>query len=189
VLADAVTLVVTWAAYLAVLVAAAYAVTWPVLWGVGRRRAEAGRARGWQPWLAWSAAAAFAALAVLPLSANVERRTRVAKAHGDVLLIGKALAAYAAHCGGPPPAGADSADCPVATTPQIGTVPGALLKTQRNARGMEVEAFLEFVPRLPPGWSGVAGVYAYVVEPPHGARVCGAGDGVVADSRAAAACP
>ena len=61
-LADAVTIVVTWAVYVAVLAAAAYVVTWPLLWGVARRRADPGRARGWRPWLAWIVAAAPARL-------------------------------------------------------------------------------------------------------------------------------
>ena len=96
---------------------------------------------------------------------------------------------YAAHCGGPPAAGADGTDCPVATTPQTGAVPRALLTAQRNARGLQARAALEFIPRLPRGWSGVGGVYAYVVEAERGPRVCAAGDGVVADSRGAATCP
>ncbi|PYM19756.1 MAG: hypothetical protein DMD78_23840 [Candidatus Rokuibacteriota bacterium] len=144
-LADALTLVVTWAVYLAVLGAAAYVVTWPLLWGVSRLRSTPGRTRGWRPWLAWVLAAAFAALAALPLYANVERRARVAKAQGDVLLLGKALAVYAAHCGGPPAAGADGTDCPVATTPQTGAVPRALLTAQRSARGLQARAALEFI--------------------------------------------
>jgi len=189
VLADALTIVVTWAVYVAVLAAAAYVVTWPLLWGVGRRRADAGRTRGWRPWLAWLVAAAFAAVAATPLYANVERRTRIAKAQGDVQLIGKALDAYAAHCGAPAAAGASGGDCPVATAPQTGAVPPALLKAQRNARGVQAGPFLEFIPRLPARWSGFGGVYEYVVDADRAFRVCATGDGVAADSRGAGVCP
>jgi len=189
VLADAAATLLTWVVYVVMLAAAIYVVTWPVLWGVGRRRANPGRTRGWRPWAIWIAAAALVAAVAAPLSASVERRMRIAKGQGDVLLIGKALAAYAAHCGGPPPVGAAGADCPVAGTPQSGRVPAAVLTAQRNARGVRAGPFLEFVPRLPRGWTGAEGAYRYLVDAERRPRVCATGDGIAADSAATGACP
>jgi len=189
VLADAVRLVLTWVAYAAALAAALYLLSWPVVWAAGRRGSRPGRARGWRPWAIWVLAGACLAAAASPLAADLERRARVAKARGDVLLLGKAVAAYAAHCGGPPAADAAGGDCRVAAGAARGRLPAALLKRQRNARSVEAGPFLEFIPRLPPGWSGAAGVYAYSVTPDGHARVCATGDGVVADSRGAGRCP
>lgn len=183
-LAEAVRLVLTWAVYAAVLAAALWIVAWPVLWARGRRRG-----RGRRPWLAWLVAAALLAAAAAPLAADLDRRARLGKARGDVLRLGKAVAAYAAHCGGPPAAAAAGGDCRVAAGPDRGPLPPALLKTQRNARGVEAGPFLEWVPRLPAGWSGLGGTYGYLVGDDGRARVCAAGDGVVADSRGAATCP
>jgi hypothetical protein len=103
--------------------------------------------------------------------------------------MGKAVSAYAGHCGGPPAPDAAGSGCRVATRPARGPVPTALLMVQRNARGVHAGPFLEFVPRLPDGWMGVAGVYAYVVDADRRAGVCAAGDGVVADSRGGGVCP
>jgi hypothetical protein len=128
------------------------------------------------------------AAAAPALIANVERRARVAKARGDVFLIGKAVAAYAAHCGGPPAADATGGDCRVAASAARARLPKALLEPQRNARGLLAGPFLKFIPRLPGGWSGDDGVYAYVTGP-DGARVCATGDGVVADSLGGGRCP
>jgi len=186
VLADAVRLVLTWMAYVAVLTAALYLLSWPVLWAAARWRSRPGRARGWRPWAVWVLAAACLAAAAPPLAADVERRARIAKARGDVLLLGKAVGTYAAHCGGPPAADAAGGDCRVAAGAARSRLPAALLKRQRNARGVEAGPFLEFIPRLPPGWSGAAGVYAYSVTPDVQTRVCAAGDGVIADSRSPA---
>jgi hypothetical protein len=188
VLADVVALVLTWMAYVTALAGAVYVVSWPVLRAVGRRRASPGHARGWRPWALWALAAACLVAAAPALTANVERRARIAKARGDVFLIGKAVAAYAAHCGGPPPADATAGDCRVATSAARAPLPKALLKPQRNARGLVAGPFLTSIRRLPPGWSGVEGVYAYVTGA-DGARVCAAGDGVVADSLGAGRCP
>jgi len=188
VLADAVRLVLTWVAYAAVLAAALYLVGWPLRWAAGRWRSSPGRARGWRPWAAWGLAGVCLAAAVPPLAADVERRARVAKARGDVLLLGKAVAAYAAHCGGPPAADAAGGDCRVAAGAGRGGLPAALLKTQRNARGVEAGPFVEFIPRLPRGWSGAAGVYVYSVTPDGHARICATGDGVVADSSGIGRC-
>lgn len=188
-LADGVRLLLTWMAYVAALAAAIYLVSWPILWAVGRRpHARPGGARGWRPWALWVLAAACLTAAAPALTANVERRARIAKARGNVLLIGKAVAAYAAHCGGPPAADATGGDCSVAAGAARARLPQALLKPQRNARGLEAGPFLKFIPRLPDGWSGAGGVYAYVTGV-DGARVCATGDGVVADSRGAGRCP
>ena len=165
--------------YVVVLAGAIYVVAWPVAWLAGRRRASPGRARGWRPWAIWIAAGAFVALVASPLSAGVERRTRIAKGEGDVLLIGKALAAYTAHCGGPPPVGAAGADCAVATTSATGRVPAAILTAQRNGRGVRAGPFLEAMPRLPQGWSGFGGAYAYRVDARRRSGVCATGDGVI----------
>lgn len=182
-LAEAVRLVLTWLAYLAVLLAALYVVSWPVLWVAGRGRGPA--SRGWRPWAAWLVLAALLAAAAPPLAADVERRMRIAKAHGNVLLLGKAVAAYAAHCGGPPAADAAGDDCRVAAGAVRGPLPAALRKMQRNARGVEAGPFVERVPRLPPGWTGEGGVYAYAVAADGRARVYAAGDGVVASWQSA----
>jgi hypothetical protein len=103
---DALRLVLTWAAYLAFLIAALYVVTWPVVWLVTRWRRTSSRARGWRPWAAWLVFVVLIASTAAPLGADVKRRARIAKARGDVLRLGKAVAAYAAHCGGPPAVGA-----------------------------------------------------------------------------------
>ena len=183
-LADALRLVLTWAAYAAFLAAALWIVAWPVVCVLGRRR----RARGWRPWAVWLLAIIGVAAAAAPLGADVERRRRIGKGRGNVLLLGKAVDAYAAHCGAPPAPDATGGDCRLATGDGRGPLPRALLRTQRNARGAEAGPFLEFVPRLPPGWSGLGGTYAYVLDGGR-ARVCGSGDGVVADSRGSRACP
>jgi len=188
VLADGVRLLLTWMAYVAALAAAVYLVRWPILWAVGRRRPRSARAPGWRPWALWVLAAACLAAAAPALTANVERRARVAKARGNVLLIGKAVDAYAAHCGGPPAADATGGDCRVAAGAARAHLPEALLKPQRNARGLVAGPFLKSIPRLPHGWSGAGGVYVYVTGA-DGARVCATGDGVVADSRGAGSCP
>ncbi|HEU5194312.1 MAG TPA: hypothetical protein VFW70_06190 [Methylomirabilota bacterium] len=181
-LADALRLLVTWAAYAVVLAAALWIVTWPALWTRGKRR-------GWQPWALWILALVAVAAAYAPLAADLERRMRVAKGRGNALLLGKAVEAYAAHCGGPPATDATGGDCRVAGGAGRGPLPRALLERQRNARGVEAGPFLEFIPRLPRGWSGLGGTYAYVVDAAGRTRVCGAGDGVVADSRGSRACP
>lgn len=188
-LAEAVRLLLTWAVYAAVLAAALGIVAWPILWSLRRRRGAGGRASGWRPWAAWLLAGACLAAAAAPLAADLDRRARVAKGRGNVLLLGKAVAAYAAHCGGPPAADAAGSDCRVAAGAERGPLPPALLKAQRNARGVEAGPFLDFIPRLPAGWSGLGGVYGYVVSADRRARVCGAGDGVVVDSRGAGVCP
>ena len=141
-LADGVRLVLTWMAYAAVLAVAIYLVSWPLLWAVGRRRVTPGRGRGWRPWALWVLAAACLAAAAPTLIDNVERRARVAKARGDVFLIGKAVAAYTAHCGGPPAADATGGDCRVAASPARARLPQALLKPQRNTRGLVAGPFL-----------------------------------------------
>ena len=185
---DAAQVLVTWALYATVLAAALYVVAWPLAWLAGRRPDRAW-ARGWTPWLAWLAVVLALVALTPPLSRGLERRTRVAKARGDVRLLGQALAAYAAHCEGPPAVGATGGDCRVTTGPQVGVLPPALLEAQRNRRGVRAGPFLEFVPRLPPRWSGFAGAYEYVVDADGRMRVCAAGDDVVADSGATAGCP
>jgi hypothetical protein len=189
VLAEGLRLVLTWIADAAVLLAALYVAGWPVAWLLARRRGAAAGARGTRPWVAWLVLAALVAAAAPPLAHDIDRRARIAKGRGDVLRLGKALEAYAAHCGGPPPAAAAGGDCRVAAGPERGPLPAALLRAQRDAHGAEAGPFLEFVPRLPPGWQGLGGLYAYVVDAGGRARVCGAGDGVVADSRGSRSCP
>jgi len=179
----------TWAIYAAVLAAVLYAIGWPLRWLAARRRPGGGRARGWAPWLVWLVVVLALVVVAQPLYAGLERRARIAKARGDVRLLGQALAAYAAHCGGPPAIEATGSDCRLAAGPQVGAVPPAILEPQHNRRGGLAGPFLEFIPRLPPGWSGFAGAYEYVVGADGRVRVCAAGDGVVADSRAGAACP
>jgi hypothetical protein len=188
-LAETLRLVLTWIAYAAVLVAVLYVVGWPVRWLIGRQRGAGAPVRGWRPWAAWLILAVLVVAAARPLAADVQRRARIAKGRGDVLLLGKAVEAYAAHCGGPPAVGAAGGDCRVAAAGERGGLPPALLKAQRNARGAEAGPFVDFVRRLPPGWRGISGAYAYVVADDGRARVCAAGDGVVADSRGRRACP
>lgn len=180
-LADALRLLGTWAAYAAVLAALLWIVTWPVLWARGRR---SGRR-----WALWLLALGCVAAAAAPLAADLERRMRVAKGRGDALLLGKAIEAYAAHCGGPPAPDAAGNDCRIATGAGRGPLPVALLQRQRNARGVEAGPFLESLRRLPAGWTGLGRSYAYVIDAGGRARVCAAGDGVVADSRGSRACP
>jgi hypothetical protein len=190
VLIEAIRLLVTWATYFVVLAAALWILTWPVLWLRQRRRGDNLRRDVRWRWTAWLLAGAIVATTATTLVADAERRARVAKGRGDVLRLGKAVDAYAAHCGGPPPAGdAAGGDCPVAAGAERGRLPAALRKAQRNARGAQAGPFAEFIPRLPRGWAGLAGTYAYVVSADGHARVCGAGDGVVADSGGGRACP
>ena len=183
---DALRLVLTWAAYLAFLVAALYGVAWPVLWLVGRWGRTSPRAQGWRPWAAWLFLVVLIASTAAPLGADVKRRARIAKARGDVLRLGKAVAAYVAHCGGPPAVGAADGACRIATGAARGPLPRALITPQRNARGIEAGPFVEFLPRLPRGWTGADGAYAYVVTSDGRARVCATGDGVTLDSAAPA---
>jgi len=189
VIGDATQVLATWAIYAAVLAAALYVVAWPLRRLAARRRGGGARARGWAPWLVWLAVVLALVALAPPLYRGLERRARIAKARGDVRTLGKALAAYAAHCDGPPPIEATGSDCRVASGPQVGAVPAALLEPQHNRRGVLAGPFLEFIPRLPQGWSGFAGAYEYVVDADRRVRVCAAGDGVVADSRASGACP
>ena len=162
---------------------------WPIVWTLARRRADRERAHGWRPWAAWLAACVVVAATVGPLRADVRSRARIAKGEGDVLVVGKALEAYAAHCGGLPEPAAAGGDCAVARGRQLGPIPLALTRTQRNAPGVEAGPFLEDLPKLPRGWAGFAGAYAYVVESERAFRVCAAGDGVTAASRGASSCP
>ena len=179
-LAEAVRLVLTWVAYAVVFAAALWIVGWPAAWAMGRR--------GGRPWMIWLVAIAVVAAATPPLAADLERRQRIAKARGDVLRLGKAVAAYAAHCGGPPATGAPADDCRVASGAVRGAFPAALLVPQRNARDVEAGPFLGWIPRLPPGWTGAGGRYAYTVDGDRGTGVCATGDGVVADSRGTGEC-
>lgn len=179
---DALRLVLTWAAYLAILIAALYVVAWPVVWLVRRRRQTKPRARSWRAWGAWVLIVVLIALAAPPLGADLERRRRIAKARGDMLRLGKAVTAYVAHCGGPPAVGATDGACRIATGAARGPLPRALMIRQRNSRGVEAGPFVEFLPRLPRGWTGADGAYAYVVAPDGSARVCATGDGVMAAS-------
>jgi len=179
---DALRLVLTWAAYLAVLIAALYVIAWPVAWLVMRRRQTKPRARSWRAWAVWLVVIVLIALAAPPLGADLERRRRIAKARGDMLRLGKAVAAYVAHCGGPPAVDATDGDCRIATGAARGPLPRALMIRQRNSRGVEAGPFVEFLPRLPRGWTGADGAYAYVVASDGGARVCATGDGVMAES-------
>ena len=187
--AEAARLVLTWLAYVGLLTAALYVVAWPLASVVARRRGAGRRAYGWRPWVVWLLAVVGVVAAAGPLMADVNRRARVAKARGDVLLLGKAVAAYTAHCGGPPAVDAADGRCPVATSAARGAVPKALITAQRNARGAEAGPFATYVPRLPAGWTGAAGVYAYMVDDRGRARVCASGDGAVADSLGAGRCP
>lgn len=188
-LAEAARLVLTWLAYIGVLTAALYVVAWPLASVSAGRRGTGGRSYGWRPWVVWLLAVLGVVAAAGPLMADVDRRARVAKARGDVLRLGRAVAAYTAHCGGPPPVEAADGQCPVAASPARGVVPRALLTAQRNARGAEAGPFAAYVPRLPPGWTGASGSYAYTVDGEGRASVCASGDGAVADSLGAGRCP
>ena len=169
--------------------AAAWVLAWPVLWTLALHRGDRARAHGWRRWAAWIAGCVVVAAVAGPLRADVWTRARIAKGEGDVLVIGKALEAYAAHCGGLPEPAATGGDCGVARGTQIGPIPLALARTQRNARGVQANGFLRELPDLPRGWTGFAGAYAYVVEGERAFRVCAAGDGVVAASRGSSTCP
>jgi hypothetical protein len=187
VIRDALALLATWAVYAAVLAGAFYVVAWPLRRWV--RRGSPPARGGWLAWLAWLLIVVALVALVGPLARGLDRRARIAKARGDVRRLGRALDAYAAHCGGVPPAGAAGSACPVAGGVQVGAVPAALTTGQRNRAGVRAGPFVEFVPRLPEGWSGFGGAYGYVVEGVGHARVCAAGEGVVVDSSSAPTCP
>jgi type IV pilus assembly protein PilA len=128
----------------------------------------------------------LAAIAV-PLYANVQQRARIAKAQADTRAIASAVSIYSAHCGGLPPAAA-ATNCPTGTAAGV-ALPTNLTTQQTNAQNQVGGPFLNSLPTLPGGWTGVGTTYKYTANSNGTFLICGTGDGTAADSNGGTTCP
>jgi prepilin-type N-terminal cleavage/methylation domain-containing protein len=128
----------------------------------------------------------------IPLFANTQQRARRAKALGDTRALASALSVYMAHCGGMPAPAVSGTTCPMSTVTAGGAVPTALFQQQVNALSQTGGPFMNSLPMVPAGWTGVAGGYKYTINTTPGSFVfCATGDNTGADSTGGAptSCP
>ena len=129
----------------------------------------------------------LAAIAI-PLYANTQARSRVAKAQADTRAIASAVSIYSAHCGGVPDNTASGGTCATATG-QTGALPAVLLLQQTNAQNAVAGPFLNALPSMPAGWVGTGASYTYLTDAVGAFRICASGDGTVASTPGSATCP
>lgn len=91
----------------------------------------------------------------LPLYANSQARTRVARAQADARAIGSAVSMYLTHMGTPPP------------------TLGALNSPAVNGLGQTAGPFLPLTPTPPAGWTG----YTYTSTTDGAFNITASGDG------------
>lgn len=119
----------------------------------------------------------LAAIAV-PIYANMQGRTRVARAQGDLRSLAGAFSAFAAHCGDVP---GTIAAWPAATAAAAGTTcaanvgatgPAQLTAASTDAALIAAGPFMRQVPQPPAGWT-----YAYARNGIANYTLTGVGDG------------
>ncbi len=125
----------------------------------------------------------LAAIAV-PLYANVQKRTRVAKVQADIRHLGTAIMVYSAHCGALPPVGpGTTGGCPAATA-DSGTLPEELTVAQTIGGGV-AGPFINAIPTPPVGGEPTAwdSAYTYTVNADGAFTISVTGDGLTCDLR------
>ena len=124
----------------------------------------------------------------LPLYQNMQARARIAKAQADTRAIASAIGIYSGLCGGLPDNTSTGTNCPMANG-QSGALPSVLLTQQTNGQNQVAGPFLNALPSLPQGWTGVGTSYKYASTVAGSYYVCGSGDSTAADSNGGATCP